>query len=555
MDRRSFLTKASVGGVAAGDGCEDQGNPNIVWQSQQNQGRTSSQNASFGPRVSTNGGNSFTDRGCRASCQPVPGSMHPDDRVGFYGPLAQHTGFTTPGNVVYWGTQRLYRTADLGVTWTGLGPSTDGFGQDLTNSTTGRLAAIAAHPKLDTSTTPPGEIVWTGSSNGLVMVTTDAGKLADATFTNVTKAPLPNRFVTAIAVDPNETKRAFVAYSGFNVSTPATPGHIFQTDDMCQTWRDISGDLPDVPVTAIEADPALAGTLYIGTDLGVFQTTDFGATWVRLSNGMPRVATFMVRFHKPSRTLTVATHGRGMYRLKLAQPVVTVSAANFSRDTLAIEGIVAAFGANLATRTDIATSIPLPTTLAGTSVKLTDVNGVEYPAPLFFVSPTQVNYQIPPGVAPGAVTVTITSGDNTVSFGIERARNVAPALFTANTTGRGVPTGFGVRVSNGAQTAFTISQTTGTTTEALPIDLGAANDQVVLVLFGTGLRRRPTLSGVDVTIGGVRVPAEYAGEVAGLVGLDQLNFTVPRSLAGRGLVDVVVSAAGAASNTVQVRIK
>ena len=102
--------------------------------------------------------------------------MNPDDRVGFYGPLAQHTGFTqAPGNVVYWGTHRLYRTADLGVTWTGLGPSTDGFGQDLTVSTAGRLAAIAAQPKLDSNTTPPGEIVWTGSSNGIVMVTADAG--------------------------------------------------------------------------------------------------------------------------------------------------------------------------------------------------------------------------------------------------------------------------------------------------------------------------------------------------------------------------------------------
>ncbi|MBI1763925.1 MAG: hypothetical protein HYR56_21075 [Acidobacteria bacterium] len=550
----------SIAGADGGFALIDQTNPNIVWQSQQNQSRTATQSASFGPRVSTNSGNSgtFTDRGCRASCQPVPGSMHPDDRVGFYGPLAQHTGFTTPGNVVYWGTHRLYRTADLGVTWTGLGPSADGFGQDLTNSTTGRLAAIAAQPKLDTSTTPPGEIVWTGSSNGIVMVTTDAGKLADATFTNVTKAPLPNRFVTAIGVDPNEPKRAYVAYSGFNVSTPTTLGHLFVTDDLGQSWRDISGDLPDVPVTAVEPDPTQAGTLYIGTDLGVFQTTDGGATWVRLGNGMPRVATFMVRYQKATRSLVVATHGRGIYRLKLAAPVVTVSSASFSREALAVEGIASAFGTGLATRSEAAQSIPLPTELAGTTVRLTDANGVEQLAPLFFVSPQQVNYQIPPNVAAGAVTVTITSGDNAVSFGIERVRNLAPALFTANANGRGVPAGYGVRLSGGVQSPVVISRLDPL---ALPpaqpeaIDLGPEGDQVVLVLFGTGLRRRPDLSGVDVTIGGVKVPAQYAGEVAGLVGLDQLNFGVPRSLIGKGEVDVMVNASGVTGNTVRVRIK
>ncbi len=550
----------SIAGADGGFALIDQGSPNIVWQSQQNQNRTATQSASFGPRVSLNNGNSgtFTDRGCRASCQPVPGSMNPDDRVGFYGPLAQHTGFTTPGNVVYWGTHRLYRTADLGVTWTGLGPSADGFGQDLTNSTAGRLSAISAQPKLDTTTDPPGETVWTGSSNGIVMVTTNAGKLADATFTNVTKAPLPNRFVTAVAADPNEPKRAYVVYSGFNASTPATPGHIFVTDDLGQTWRDISGDLPDVPVTAVEPDPTQAGTLYIGTDIGVFQTTDGGATWVRLSNGMPRVATFMVRYQKTTRSLVVATHGRGIFRLKLAAPVVTVSSASFSRDALAVEGIASAFGTGLATRNEAAQSIPLPTELAGTTVRITDANGVERLAPLFFISPQQVNYQIPPEVAPGAITVTITSGDNAVSFGIERVRTVAPALFTANSNGRGVPAGYGVRVRAGVQTLVTISRNdplANPPVQPEAIDLGPEGDQVVLVLFGTGLRRRPALSGVDVSIGGVRVPAQYAGEVAGLVGLDQLNFGVPRSLIGKGEVDVVVNVSGVTGNAVRVRIK
>jgi uncharacterized protein (TIGR03437 family) len=78
---------------------------------------------------------------------------------------------------------------------------------------------------------------------------------------------------------------------------------------------------------------------------------------------------------------------------------------------------------------------------------------------------------------------------------------------------------------------------------------------VALVLYGTGLRRRAALSSVKVTLGGVEVQPDYAGEAPGFVGLDQVNLTLPRGLAGRGEVDLVLRAEGAAANGVRVRIK
>ncbi|MGH9939501.1 MAG: hypothetical protein ACREAM_24945, partial [Blastocatellia bacterium] len=547
--------------VAGGDGgfaLVDQSNPSTVWHSFQNNGRTATQNSSFGPRVSFNGGDTWTDRGCRANCQAAPGSMNPTDRVGFYAPMALSVGFTQPANVIYWGTHRLYRSADIGQTWTGLGPSADGFGQDLSKGA-GRLSAIAAHPKLDDSANPPGEIVWVGTSDGNVQVTTNAGALAGAAFVNVTRGPLPNRFITDIALDPNDRKRAYVVYSGFNLGTPATPGHVFVTKDLGATWEDISGDLPDVPVTSIAPDPMQEGAIYIGTDIGVFQTTDAGATWVRLSNGMPRVASYMVRYHAATRSLVVATHGRGMLRLKLAQPLVTVSAASFSRSALAIEAMAAAFGSGLATRTESASSLPLPTQIAGTTVRISDSSGVERLAPLFFVSPQQVNYQLPAELTPGGVTVAITSGDGAVSFGVERVRSVAPAIFAANANGRGVPAGVAVRVRGGIQTFLPIARLDNTLNPPqfvpAPIDLGPDGDQVVLVLFGAGMRRRSDLSAVAVTVGGAELRPDYAGAAPDFVGLDQLNVLLPRNLAGRGELDVTVKADGATANVVKIAIR
>jgi photosystem II stability/assembly factor-like uncharacterized protein len=117
--------------VAGGDGgfaFIDQSNPSLVYHTFQNNGASDTRSASFGPRFSEDGGDRWFERGCR-SCNAVGGGMHPNDRVGFYAPLAGHPGFTAaPGNVVYFGTHRVYRSADNGVTWAGLGPGADGYG-------------------------------------------------------------------------------------------------------------------------------------------------------------------------------------------------------------------------------------------------------------------------------------------------------------------------------------------------------------------------------------------------------------------------------------------
>jgi len=333
------------------------------------------------------------------------------------------------------------------------------------------------------------------------------------------------------------------------------------TDDQGATWRDISGNLPDIPANSVAIDPVIPGAIYIGTDLGVFQTTNGGATWIRPSAGMPKVAVFMLRYHATTRSLVAATHGRGVYRLTLPAPraVTSVSAASFSRSGgLAVESIAAAFGTGLATGTEVATSLPLPTTLAGTRVVVRDSAGVERLAPLFFVAPTQVNYQIPPGTAAGTATVAISSADGAVSAGTEQIAPVAPGLFAANANGRDVAAAVAVRVkADGSQSFEPVTRFDAAQNRfvAVPIDLGPPTDTVVLVLFGTGIRNRSAQSAVNVKLGGVDAPVQYASAAPGFVGLDQVNAVVPRTLAGRGEIDVALTADGRAANTVRVSFR
>jgi len=241
----------------------------------------------------------------------------------------------------------------------------------------------------------------------------------------------------------------------------------------------------------------------------------------------------------------------------IGNAVANVSAASFAGAELASESIVAAFGKGLATGIEVATVFPLPTRLAGTQVLVRDSGGVERAAPLFFVSPTQVNYQIPPGTAAGFATVLVTAGDGTISTETVRIALVTPGIFAVDTSGRGLAAATALRVrADGSQSfepvaAFDAAQNKFV---AVPLDLGPATDQVFLVLFGTGLRFRSSLAAVTARIGGADAIVTFAGAAPG-VGLDQVNLLLPRILIGRGEVDVELTVDGKAANTVRVHVK
>ncbi len=242
----------------------------------------------------------------------------------------------------------------------------------------------------------------------------------------------------------------------------------------------------------------------------------------------------------------------------IGNAVANVSAASFVGTELASESIVAAFGNGLASATQVATALPLPTTLAGTRVLVRDSVSIERAASLFFVSPTQINYQVPSGTAAGLATVLITSGDGTISLETVRIASVAPGLFTADASGRGLAAATALRVrADGSQSFEPVAGFDAAQNKfvALPIDLGPATDQVFLVLFGTGLRFRSNLSAVTAKIGGADATVTFAGAVPDFIGLDQANLAIPRSLIGRGEVDVMLTVDGKAANTLKVSIK
>ncbi|MBI1763742.1 MAG: hypothetical protein HYR56_20135 [Acidobacteria bacterium] len=311
------------------------------------------------------------------------------------------------------------------------------------------------------------------------------------------------------------------------------------------------------------------GSVFVEAATPCNWTATSNAAWLTLTAGATGVGTGTVNYTVAANagatrtgTLTVAGQTFTVTQLATQATLVNVSAASFLGGELAPESIASAFGTALSTATQSAPSLPLPTTLAGTQVKVRDSAGVERLAPLFFVSASQLNYQIPAGSAPGVALVTVSNASGALSRGDVILATVAPDFFSANANGRDVPAGVAVRARGTLQQFEPLVRLDPATNRyvTLPLDLGPTTDVVVAVLFGTGWRLRQRQDDVEVTLSGGTLPpvnatVSFASAAPGLVGLDQLNITLPRALAGRGVVDVVLNVEGKTANPIRLNIK
>jgi uncharacterized protein (TIGR03437 family) len=244
--------------------------------------------------------------------------------------------------------------------------------------------------------------------------------------------------------------------------------------------------------------------------------------------------------------------------------VTTVSAASGAAPVTA-DSIVSLYGVNISTAVYTASAgppAPLPPALGGVSATITDSSGKTAPIGLIVVTPSQVNAVLPAGLATGEATIDLVSSTGPIISGDVTLVTVAPSLFTAGESGKGIAAAQVVIAhQDGSQTfigAIASCNSSGCT--PTPINLGSSTDQAVLELFGTGIRGAGGASNVTVTVGNTQGTVQYAGAQGGgaagsYYGLDQVNVLLPRSLVGSGTVNVVLTASGQTANTVTVDIQ
>jgi uncharacterized protein (TIGR03437 family) len=230
----------------------------------------------------------------------------------------------------------------------------------------------------------------------------------------------------------------------------------------------------------------------------------------------------------------------------LVHPGGALSAINSAWGTYALapDAIASLYAAGMATTTQAAPSLPLPLALAGVTVNVTDSAGTTRPAPLFYVSPNQVNLLIPSGTAMGVATITV-NGNGAAFSGTAPITATAPGLYTVNSAGFGP---VAAQVVNGGSVASTSQCNSSGQCAPVPIAVSTGATPTYLILYGTGIRHAIPVTGVSVKIGNVEAPVLYAGAQPQYAGLDQVNVSLPAALAGRGQLVVTVTANGQTSN-------
>jgi uncharacterized protein (TIGR03437 family) len=459
-------------------------------------------------RRSVDGGKSF---------QLIAEGLDPSDRVLFYPPFLPSP--TRPG-VLYLGTQRLWQSIDRGDHWAPLSG-------DITGGGSAAVSAIAI-------ASGSSQVVYAGTSDGLVRVSQDGGRSFAPT------AALPNRFVTSIAVDPRVPQRALVGVSGFG------SGHVFRTENFGANWEDISRNLPDVPVNSVLMDASSPDTIYLGTDIGVFVLLADG-TWAPLQNGLPNAIVLGLSQNAVTGLLVAATHGRGAFAIATDGPALAaprldslLNAAGFEPTAL-VPGVVAAlFGANLAGATGVSAGAPpLPTSLNGATLLVNDI-----PAPLFFASASQINFQVPFGLTGAVAELRLrTAGGEAVMRLPQASSN--PGIYQNE--------GFGsILHGSGSPVAEATPAQRGEEVALFGSGLGAVDPAIPAGTAAPFSAISQTTAAPVVRVGGTVAETRFSGLTPGFVGLYQVNFVVPASASG--IVAVSIEVNGTTSNIVRMAV-
>lgn len=241
--------------------------------------------------------------------------------------------------------------------------------------------------------------------------------------------------------------------------------------------------------------------------------------------------------------------------------LVALNNASYAQAPVAAQEFVTLFGQGLAGQTAVAASVPYPTTLGGVSVQVTDSKGASQLAPLYLVSPSQLNILIPTGLAPGPAQVTVLAGPTKIPLGSGATGSVSiagssPGLYSMNSDGAGVAAAVALRATASNQVVnepvFTCDTSIARSCLGAPLSLGASTDTLYVELYGTGIRGAAS---VQCYVAGQSVPVQYAGAVTAYPGLDQVNVTIPRGLAGTGTALVYLVADGVASNVVSLNVQ
>jgi uncharacterized protein (TIGR03437 family) len=351
---------------------------------------------------------------------------------------------------------------------------------------------------------------------------------------------------------------AFLNQSGYYVSLPSLsstsdPGTIEQVNMATGNAIQPTAMVEDPLLPAVTTTTSLTGTTTeTCTPNGngsLTCTTVPNTTSTTVPSGFTRSLAPL-----PSQTSLIVLTTSGFtvlpwsYAASVAPPQISaiVSAAD-GKSPAAPGGLVTIYGSNLSPTNQATSQIPVPTALANSCIT---VNG--QPIPLIFVSPTQVNAQMP-FQAVGAETVVVhTPGGTSGNFNLTVQPN-APAVFLSGVAGPETNLPTIIRVTNGMLATDSNPIHPGDSLVIYLTGLGQTNPAGTTGYPAPGSPLASALTSTTVSLGGMNLPVSYAGLAPGEVGVYQINVAVPGG-SPTGLSLPLVINQGTGTITVSMRV-
>ena len=231
--------------------------------------------------------------------------------------------------VVYTAAQKVFRSADRGLSWTPISADlTSGASRDdiVTMGVKGseiRIAkddGIVAWPTVVALAESPKRagLLYAGTDDGNLQASRDGGKTWANLYSNLPNAP-KGGFVSEIAASRFDDGTVYATIDDHRQNNFET--YIYVSHDFGQSWRSANGGLSGEVVKTIAEDLRNQDVLYLGTETGLFISTDRAKTWVRVRANLPTVRIDEITLHPRDNAMIVATHGRSLWILDHLEPI------------------------------------------------------------------------------------------------------------------------------------------------------------------------------------------------------------------------------------------
>jgi photosystem II stability/assembly factor-like uncharacterized protein len=230
---------------------------------------------------------------------------------------------------LYFGANKVFRTDNRGDSWTVMSPdltrkidrnrievmgkvwSVDAIAKNGSTDIYGQTTSIA-ESKFDQN------ILWVGTDDGLIHLTTDGGKNWTK-FDNLPGVPAQS-YVHQIIASLHDKNTAYVCFNHHRYGD--FKPYVLKTTDAGKTWKPIQSNLPERgSVYSVAEDHLDANLLFVGTEFGLFFSPNGGQSWQQLKNGLPTIAVRDIEIQRRENDLVLATFGRGFYILDDYSPL------------------------------------------------------------------------------------------------------------------------------------------------------------------------------------------------------------------------------------------